>query len=360
MLNAQLCAATFGVPIVWERNEDNQARHDCDHYLTRRDGLLDAVDLQSACPQLRRKRLFESSATNSAGLHLQAAILQRRLVRPARGVLTFCGPLNRPLFHHALMNPTLSSSEAAVLKRRLRGGLLRAYGHTFGELFEFTPVVKALADPLIAGGGGPLIGIHVRHLPAHRLSWSTLHKTVVAAAVKSARARASSSDGHCRIAIASETDVSIAQLTSAVAGRCQVVTVPRRLEDKRTGFEGSRQRRDHGDFVGLTFMAELYMLSQCEVVFGIGGSSSGELVAALALQHGGHEAFLCHVDATCSNVTASASLPERDRSTRDPVGGCDCSWTSHTRCDSKRNDHTRCWQNCCRPPIDREVSSVAL
>jgi len=234
----------------------------------------------------------------------------------------------------------------------LQGGLLRAYGHAFAQLFEFTPVVKQLAESVLSSSGGPLVGIHVRHLPAHRFSWGTLHQTVVSAAVKAANERGAFAGGRCRIAIASETDASIAQLAAAIAGRCQIVTVPRRPEDKREGFEGSRARRDHGDYAGLTFMAELYLLSRCEIVFGIGGSSSGELVAALALQRSGHSAFLCHVDGTCSNVTASPTVPERDRSTREPVGGCDCSWTSHTRCDAKRNDHTRCWLNCCRPPID--------
>jgi hypothetical protein len=131
------------------------------------------------------------------------------------------------------------------------------------------------------------------------------------------------------------------------------VTIPRRSDDALNPFAS-----DHGAYSGITFMAELYLLSLCTVVFAVGGSSSAELVLALTLQHRGHQAFLCHVDATCSNVTSTPYIPYHFRFTPTLTAGgppeCgNCVWVSFSRCSRhppwSNRSAVRCYAACCTP-----------
>ena len=351
VLNAQLCAATFDTPLVWRRTPGNMSiRLGCDRFLARKPLLTRADALLERCPKMTETAYLPYAARNTPQMDAQERHLRDRPLQPKPGELTHCGQLNRPQFHHVLKNPGLLPPQRTALQSRFDGGLLRAYGEAFNQLFEFTPEVMKLAHSVLHSGG-PLLGVHVRHLPAHRLSWAVLENTTVAAVLKAAEEL--SADGRCRIAIASEESASVERLSAAVAHKCHVVTIPRRSDDALNPFAS-----DHGAYSGITFMAELYLLSLCTVVFAVGGSSSAELVLALTLQHRGHQAFLCHVDATCSNVTSTPYIPYHFRFTPTLTAGgppeCgNCVWVSFSRCSRhppwSNRSAVRCYAACCTP-----------
>ena len=59
-----------------------------------------------------------------------------------------------------------------------------------------------------------------------------------------------------------------------------------------------------GDFTGITFMKELYVLGHCDALYGTRGSTSSELAAALALCGGQRVVSMCSHEG-CSEVERS-------------------------------------------------------
>jgi len=285
LLNAELCARAYGVPLLWHPNIEN-GLFECDRFLTRSPSVRRADALPPSCSRAEWAYPFSKWPNWRNHVPEIERALRQHDWQPApnASAYVFCGRMERPVMSAALADsPRAPEPIRGRLRHIFSNGSAYAYGGAFHRLFTFARAAdRRRAQQRVD------LGIHARINLGSVRSGGRPRQAQLLQNIEDLALSKLPADTPCRAFVASDhVEVALRHL-SRLSARCQVKTLQRRedVEERRSIDAG------HGRYQN-SFISELAHMSGAKLMVGTHGSSASELMAALAA-HGGGAVWLCH------------------------------------------------------------------
>ena len=276
MLNADLCAQIYQLPLVWEENVEN-GRYECDGYL-RRASHIRHISQMSSCA--RTQWPYPFSQWRSYRDHVPAQKKAIHVMRwTSQNAIIYCGRMERPIMTGAMADgPNVPMHIRRRIQTVFENGTMYAYGRAFHRVFSFR--FQSQTTPPVT------IGMHLRL----RIRGLRSQAATYLQAVEQLAIRLSANHTNCTVFIASDSiDVALRHF-HRVRRHCHVMHAQRTLASTDRVARKSIDK-GHGNYKEL-FVRELMVLNTVRHMIGTYGSSASELLVEMAAYRGA-SAWLC-------------------------------------------------------------------